>query len=175
MNNQITNILLGVIAVTLMVNTYYTASNSGSSSKVAKPISNVAAKPVLNNAVNAQLPEPAKPKLPPTTIVFEEMDYDFGKIDQNTENKKMFKFTNTGKEALVIENAKGSCGCTVPKYPKKPIQPGETGEIEVVYKPGKQKGVQNKTVTLTANTEPSNTILKIKADVQEVADATPVK
>jgi hypothetical protein len=69
---------------------------------------------------------------------------------------------------LVISNAVGSCGCTVPEYPKHPIAPGETGEINVVYKPGKQEGQQNKTVTVTANTEPAQTVLRILADVQKV-------
>ena len=96
------------------------------------------------------------------------MAHDFGKINQDTENKKIFTFTNTGTEPLVISNAVGSCGCTVPSYPKEPIAPGKTGEIEVVYKPGKQKGVQSKTVTITANTEPKTTRLSISADVQEI-------
>ena len=68
---------------------------------------------------------------------------------------------------MIIQDAKGSCGCTVPKYPKNPVAPGETGEIEVVYKPGTQKGNQMKTVTLVANTEPSQTVLKISASVEE--------
>jgi hypothetical protein len=95
--------------------------------------------------------------------------HDFGSIGQDTDNKKIFTFTNTGSEPLIIENAKGSCGCTVPKYPKEPIVPGGTGEIEVVYKPGKQKNKQTKNITITANTSPSNTVLTITADVQEVA------
>jgi len=61
----------------------------------------------------------------------------------------------------------GSCGCTVPDYPKHPIAPGESGELKIEYKPGKQEGKQNKTVTVTANTEPSQTVLRISADVQK--------
>ncbi|MCB0401790.1 MAG: DUF1573 domain-containing protein [Flavobacteriales bacterium] len=94
------------------------------------------------------------------------MAHDFGTIDQDTKNTKVFKFTNTGKEPLIIEDAKGSCGCTVPTYPKEPIKPGETGEIEVAYSPGKQSGAQTKTVTITANTEPITTTLNISANVQ---------
>lgn len=167
MNNQITNILLGVIAITMMVNTYFLANNDGGRSAVNKPLSNAVANNDLSTPPSTT-PEPAKPQLPATTMNFNEMDHDFGTIDQDTENKKVFTFTNTGDNPLVIENAKGSCGCTVPSYPKNPIPPGGTGEIEVVYKPGKQKGAQNKTVTITANTEPTTTILKIKADVKEV-------
>ena len=80
--------------------------------------------------------------------------------------KKIFKFTNTGSEPLIIEDAKGSCGCTVPVYPKEPIKPGETGEIEVEYSPGKQQGAQSKTVTITANTDPITTTLNISANVE---------
>jgi hypothetical protein len=159
---------LGVVAVTLMVNTYLLVNLDGGNMSTPRPVSNAAANPVSNLDLPA-IPEPAKPQLPPTVMAFGELDHDFGSIDQDTDNKKVFTFTNTGSMPLVIESAKGSCGCTVPSYPKEPIAPGATGEIEVVYKPGKQKGVQNKTVTLVANTEPSSTILKIKADVQEIA------
>ena len=105
---------------------------------------------------------------PLTTIGFGTAAHDFGKVKQDSENKYTFMFTNTGKEPLVITDAVGSCGCTVPDYPKHPIAPGEKGEINVEYKPGKQEGNQNKTVTVTANTEPSQTVLRITADVQKV-------
>lgn len=109
-----------------------------------------------------------KPVGPTTSLAFGETSYDFGSIMQDSENKKVFTFTNTGAEPLIIENAKGSCGCTVPKYPKEPIAPGATGEIEVVYKPGKQKNKQTKNVTITANTDPAKTVLTISADVSEI-------
>ncbi len=139
-------------------------------------------KPTLNNADNAKeksltkndnktkfdpisedkLSKPAGPK---TTITFAEYEHDFGSIAQNSSHKYVYSFTNTGKEPLVITNAKGSCGCTVPRWPKEPIAPGEKGEIEIVYKPGKQKNKQSKTITITANTEPANTLLKVNANV----------
>ncbi|MBL7962264.1 MAG: DUF1573 domain-containing protein [Flavobacteriales bacterium] len=102
---------------------------------------------------------------PKTTLAFGNYEHDFGTIKQNSENKYVFSFTNTGKEPLLIENATGSCGCTVPNYPKNPIAPGAKGEIEVVYKPGMQENQQQKTVTVVANTEPKQTILRIKANV----------
>ncbi len=81
---------------------------------------------------------------------------------------KKFKFTNTGDNPYVIQKAKGSCGCTVPKYPKKPIPPGESAKITVNYSPGKKvSGMQNNSVTLTGNTEPRKTKLRIKAKVQK--------
>jgi len=108
-----------------------------------------------------------KPSGPITSLEFGETDYDFGTINQDSENTKVFSFTNTGTEPLIIENAKGSCGCTVPEYPKEPIPPGEQGEIKVVYKPGKQKNQQTKNVTITANTVPEKTVLTIRANVLE--------
>lgn len=117
------------------------------------------------------LTPPVKPEAAPyvgpvTNIGFKTESHDFGKIKQDSENHYVFNFINTGKEPLVISNAVGSCGCTVPEYPKHPIPPGGSGEINVVYKPGKQEGQQNKTVTVTANTEPAQTVLRIQADVQ---------
>ncbi len=106
-----------------------------------------------------------QPSVAKTSISFASLDHDFGNIDQGSTNDFVFTFTNTGNEPLIITNAKGSCGCTVPKWPKEPIAPGETGELEIVYKPGKQKNSQTKSITVTANTEPEKTILKIKANV----------
>ncbi|UTW68305.1 DUF1573 domain-containing protein [bacterium SCSIO 12643] len=97
------------------------------------------------------------------------MAHDFGTIDQNTENVHVFNFTNTGDKPLIIETATGSCGCTVPEFPKEPIAPGASSQIKVVYKPGQQKGLQNKTVTVVANTQPKDTRLNISANVVEVA------
>src|SRR5690606_23198380 len=103
---------------------------------------------------------------PPTKIQFAETNYNFGTIKQDTENKKVFKFKNVGDKPLIIESARGSCGCTVPNYPKQPIPPGQEGEIEVVYSPGKQAGNQSKSVTIIANTEPRTTVLQISAQVE---------
>lgn len=104
---------------------------------------------------------------PTTTINFKEELHDFGSVDPETENEYSFEFKNTGTEPLSISNARGSCGCTVPNWPKEPIMPGETGTIDVVFRPSKgQAGHdQEKTVTVTANTEPANTIVRIKAFV----------
>lgn len=109
---------------------------------------------------------------PPTTVLFDAYEHDFGRIPQGSENPHVFKFKNTGDVPLIISNAAGSCGCTVPFFAKDPILPGEESEIHVVYKPGKQEGKQQKTVTITANTEPTATILRIKADVFVVDSVT---
>ncbi|MEO8589613.1 MAG: DUF1573 domain-containing protein [Flavobacteriales bacterium] len=109
---------------------------------------------------------------PTTELRFEEMEHDFGQIPQGSENPHVFRFKNTGTVPLIIENAIGSCGCTVPFYAKDPIMPGEESEIHVVYKPGKQEGTQQKTVTITANTAPGETQLKIRAEVLVVDSVT---
>lgn len=97
---------------------------------------------------------------------------DYGKIEQNSDPLRTFEFTNTGTAPLVITAAKGSCGCTVPKYPKEPIMPGATAEIEVRYDTARL-GMFTKTVTLTTNAvnstegRPAGTfVLTIKGEVK---------
>lgn len=96
---------------------------------------------------------------------FEEETMQFGEISQGEKVKKMFKFTNVGKSNLIISDAKGSCGCTVPVWPRNPIAPGEEAEIEVVFDSNGKSGHQKKTVTLVANTVPNTMVLAIEGDV----------
>ncbi len=163
---------LSVLGLTALVFVAACSNNNSNNSEATPSQSNMSEgiAPIENIPPVTAPPEELSEtsNLPKTSINFKQKDHDFGKINQETENKKVFKFTNTGKEPLLISNAVGSCGCTVPEYPKEPIAPGKTGEIVVIYKPGQQKGSQSKTVTLTANTEPTTTVLNIKADVQEL-------
>lgn len=85
-------------------------------------------------------------------LTFESETYDFGNLPAGAKVDHYFKFTNTGKSPLIIKDAKGSCGCTVPEFPKTPIAPGATDSIKITYDAGSQKGRQQKTVTLTTNT-----------------------
>lgn len=102
----------------------------------------------------------------PTEITFERDLNDFGEIIQGEKATTIFKFKNTGKNDLIISDAHGSCGCTVPQWPKEPIAPGESGEIKVVFNSANRSGVFNKTVTVTANTLPSsNSKLIIKGTI----------
>lgn len=172
MTNKLQTGLLVFVAALLCVNTYLlTSGDSVSATPVNRP--QVAATKAANqtpertNTPQLAAETTSAPAGPTTKITFDKSEHDFGTINQDSENKHLFTFTNTGNEPLIIENAKGSCGCTVPNYPKEPIPPGGTGEIEVVYKPGKQKAAQNKSITITANTEPKNTILTIRANVLE--------
>lgn len=89
-------------------------------------------------------------------IKFEKEAHDFGKVKQNQAAVYEFKFTNTGKEPLIISDAKGSCDCTIPDWPKQPIRPGETAVIKVKYDT-KKVGPINKTVTITSNARNAST------------------
>ncbi len=108
---------------------------------------------------------PAAPAGPTTTMSFDKLEFDYGVIDAGEKVNHKYKFTNSGSEPLIISNAKGSCGCTVPNWPKEPIPPGGTGEIDVVFDSKGKKGKQSKRVTITANTNPAQTFLTIKGEV----------
>lgn len=85
-------------------------------------------------------------------LKFESDTYDFGDLPAAAKVDHYVRFTNTGKSPLIIKNAVGSCGCTVPVWPKEPIAPGATDSLKITYDAGSQKGKQSKTVTLTTNT-----------------------
>ncbi len=97
---------------------------------------------------------------------FESTEVDYGNIIQESDPFRYFSFTNTGDSPLVIKHAKGSCGCTVPTYPKEPILPGETAQVKVRYDT-KRVGPFTKTVTLTTNEEVEKRILRIKGKVEK--------
>lgn len=139
--------------------------NSSQNNVVTPVVNNI--NPTQNTQANTPQSNTQTPTGPSTSIRFNEEVHDFGNVDVNTDNPHSFVFTNTGKEPLLITNAKGSCGCTVPSWPKDPIMPGAIGKIDVVFKPSKgQAGMpQEKTVTITANTEPVNTVVRVKAMV----------
>ena len=98
-------------------------------------------------------------------MVFEEDSYDFGEISQGEKVEHSFKFKNKGNAALIISSATGSCGCTIPSYPKEPIAPGQEAEILVVFNSNGKKGAQHKRVTIVANTNPNKTMVAIMANV----------
>ena len=126
--------------------------------------------------VNAQKIQDTKPvqkeateqeteiKIANATIDFVSKVVDYGKIENGSNRARKFVFKNNGKEPLIIKNAKGSCGCTVPSWPKDPIASGKTGEIGVEYDT-KREGVFTKTITLTTNADKAPVILTIKGEV----------
>jgi hypothetical protein len=98
-------------------------------------------------------------------FLFDSETYDFGLIIQGEKVSHAFKFRNVGGSDLVITSASASCGCTVPKYENKPVKPEESGEIEVVFDSENREGIQNKSVTVLANTQPNRKILSFTANV----------
>ena len=117
---------------------------------------------LVNNPITA---EKGKQTVPLPELSFEKLRHNFGKINQGESVSHQFVFTNTGQAELIINNAKGSCGCTVPKWPRKPIAPGESEEIKVTFNSAGKSGKQSKTITLVTNAIPNTTVLTISANI----------
>lgn len=132
--------LLGIVAVFLMASFQLVAQD-------AAPVASPASKAVL-------------------TLESDVVDY--GTIDQGGEPLRVAKFKNTGTEPLIISGAKGSCGCTVPNWPKEPIMPGESGVIEIRYDT-KRVGAINKTVTVTSNDAVGKHVIRVAGTINAVA------
>ncbi len=126
---------------------------------------------LLTVFANAQETGKADAKATPASTSLAEMTFetdvhDFGTIDYAGNGTYEFKFKNTGKEPLIISNAKGSCGCTVPTYPKDiPIKPGESNVVKVTYDT-KRAGNFTKTVTINSNAKTPEKVITIKGVVQ---------
>jgi hypothetical protein len=99
-------------------------------------------------------------------INFEQETIDYGTIEKGADGVREFVFTNTGKEPLIITNSRGSCGCTVPSWPKEPIAPGESGVIKVKYDT-QRVGPINKSVTVNSNAATPVKVLRIKGTVKK--------
>ena len=187
------NLILGGMAVmflwlSILTYSFYTDGASSSTLAAAKALNN----PTTNLTANTPPPsnidpntgqpaikptntntQPQQPEVDPAKaakLVLKEKSFDFGTLQEGEKVEHIFEFTNTSNNPLTISNAKGSCGCTVPEWPKEPIAPGEVGEIKVKYDSKGKKGKQSKTVTLTANTIPANTLITITSDVIKLED-----
>ncbi|MCT4581039.1 MAG: DUF1573 domain-containing protein [Flavobacteriales bacterium] len=123
---------------------------------------------------NAQDATPAK--IGGAEITFEKETHDYGKIKQHANGECEFTFKNTGTEPLLISNSRGSCGCTVPTWPREPIAPGASATIKVKYDT-KRIGAINKSVTIQSNAVNAPTkIIRIKGEVLAPDNtATPIK
>ena len=108
-----------------------------------------------NNADTSLLPK----------FKWKEQVHDFGVIIQGEKVSYTYTYTNVGKSTLVISSVHASCGCTVPKYDTNPILPGKSGKIEVIFDSNGRTGLQNKTLTVLANTQPSAVELHFTAEV----------
>ncbi|MDG1913758.1 MAG: DUF1573 domain-containing protein [Crocinitomix sp.] len=102
----------------------------------------------------------------PTSIEFENDEYNFGTVVDGDMVKHTFKFTNTGDKNLVLFDVKTTCGCTVPEdWPKQPIPPGESGEVKVIFNSNNKVGAVNKSIRIEANTNPTVSAVTITGEV----------
>lgn len=128
----------------------------------------VAAEQAVANGTQTS-PPPADGKYP--QMSFTKKEHDFGTIKEGEKVETFFTFVNTGEAPLTITNASGSCGCTVPEFPKEPIKPGGTGKMKVSFDSSGKPGMQQKSVNITCNTEKGSEVLTIKANVTPKAAA----
>jgi len=137
-------IILGIIAAGMLL----TACNQAASTS---------AKPTDSAAAAAAAP----------VMKFQYDNHDFGKIQEGDKVNYKFNFTNTGKSPLIISSAVASCGCTTPEWPKGPIKPGDGGLINVTFNSAGKKGLQDKMITISANTNPPQNVVHMIGEVLE--------
>tara|TARA_B100001057_G_scaffold423222_1_gene445227 strand:- start:77 stop:544 length:468 start_codon:yes stop_codon:yes gene_type:complete len=126
--------------------------------RVAKLETEIAS--MRKGGVSTIVPVGAYPK-----FTFDQEEHNFGQIRDGDVVSHTFRFTNTGEAPLIISKATAACGCTVPQWPKQPIPAGGSGEIQVQFDSSNKPGMQNKVVTITANTESKVKKLLIRAQV----------
>lgn len=142
-----------ILAVAFSVNAQQEKQNA----KIAQPVvqTTPAQKPEAEKAPN---PNAAK-------LNFKEENYNFTEVPEGPQVTHEFKFTNTGKEPLILSNVKASCGCTTPSWPKEPILPGKDAAILVTYNTQGRPGAFNKSITITSNADEPNKVIYIKGEV----------
>jgi hypothetical protein len=118
---------------------------------------------LITNSATADNPTGDPEKMP--EIVFDKTEYDFGTIIEGEEVEHTFRFTNTGKSPLIITNAFGDCGCTVPEFPREAIAPNKSGTIKVKFNSAGKVGENKKKVTVESNAKTAQTIIHIKSTV----------
>ena len=138
-----------IIALAMLVVLGVTTSNAQETSKKLKATNTKVATAKVNGA----------------GMVFETETIDYGTVAYNSDGRREFVFINNGTKPLIITNAQGSCGCTVPTYPKEPIAPGAKGVIGVKYDTSRAGQAFTKTVTLTTNAVAPSKTLTIKGNV----------
>lgn len=146
-------LLIGIAVATLSCNSSNqpdaTSEKSVEEIKSQGPISNA---DIIRSPVTADEPIDT---VNVAKIEFEETSFDFGEVKEGAIVEHSFSFTNTGKTPLLINNARSTCGCTVPDWPKEPIPPGEKGGISVRFDTHNKHNQQSKPITITANTYPA--------------------
>lgn len=146
-----------IAAATLIALFLGASCKNEKSNKLPTDIINIQATADSNNSKSGKLPQ----------ITFTENQHNFGVITEGEVVEYSFKFKNTGEGDLLIVGAKASCGCTVPDYPKELIKPGQEGFMKVKFDSKGKQGTFDKTVSVTCNTEPRETVLTISGEVVE--------
>lgn len=169
----------------MLASTIIVGCNSKADKKIAElegRIAEMEAKKVTDGAqaappVASAPSEEQKPEGPLPVMQFDVTEHDFGTINEGDEVTFTYNFKNTGEAPLIIQGAQGSCGCTVPDWTKEPIPVGGTGFVKAKFDSHGKQNAQSKTVTVTANTFPKQTVLKFKAMVTPKAsgDMGPLK
>lgn len=105
-------------------------------------------------------PNPNAPK-----IKFAVESHDFGTVVEGPQVTYDFKFKNEGKEPLVLNNVRASCGCTVPTWPKEPILPGKESVISATFNTQGRPGSFSKTITVESNASEPSKVVTIRGEV----------
>ncbi len=125
----------------------------------------------VSNSASIGIPEEEKREIPADgkypIMTFEKKEHDFGTIVTGSKVNYSFNFKNTGEADLIITRAVGSCGCTIPEYPKTPIKAGESSKINVSFNSAGKHGNQQKSVLIATNTKAGEESLLIKASIKE--------
>ncbi len=143
-------IILGIISFFALVSCNDNKKSTGGEYNIDNPA----------NADNSEVDNNGTPE-----ITFEDKEFNFGTVIQGEKVIHNFVFENTGNGNLIISNVKASCGCTVPKWTKEPIKPGEKGNIEIKFDSSNRDGKQTKTAKVYSNTSPNFTELVIRCEV----------
>lgn len=159
--------LIGIGAVlAIMLSSCANEELEGRVDALEKKVESLSANELINNPATANTPTGEVVNDGPTaSIKFAEEEFDFGTVNQNDIVEHTYNFTNTGDVPLIIENATASCGCTVPDWPKEPIAPGASSQINVKFDSKGKQGQQNKQITIRANTNPNFTKVTLKGNV----------
>lgn len=163
MFNQFKTVLLALVAVFMI-----TACQSGNNDVREAARQDITAATPQNN-IQSAVQAPTVPTGPTTVMSFSEDRFNFGTVTEGEKVSHTYTFTNTGDEPLILSNARGSCGCTVPKWPRQPIQPGESSDIIVEFNTKNKPGPRSQKVTITANTNPPESFIYLDGQVDKGA------
>ncbi len=163
-------VALKTIVLVMLVGGFTACNDSASEKKIAALESRLADMEKSTSALPGATTTPVKtpdvkPEGPIPSFEWATTEHDFGTINESDVVTHTYTFKNTGESPLIIEGVRPSCGCTAPSWTKTPIPVGGEGQIEVKFDSKGKPNAQNKTVTVTANTWPKQTVLRFKTFV----------